>query len=103
MKKLINVFQFVIAMWISFVAVDAYCHWHFDVISPVELYQIDKERYEHNNPGEIGYMSFYEWQIDQDGKDKAIWNEVTLQITESFDPWFDRQTPADEVREHGQD
>ena len=102
MRKSLLYLQILVGCWTAFVAIDAYCHWHFEVINPVELYQIDKERYERNNPGELGYMSFYEWQIDQDSKDKAIWNEITHQICESFDPWYER-TPADETREHGQD
>ena len=102
MKKFVYVFQFIVAIWISFVAVDAYCHWHFDVINPAELYQIDKERYESAHPSELGYMSYYEWQIDQDNRQDALLNEIGHQICESFDPWYER-TPADETREHGQD
>jgi len=102
MNKFIYCLAFMVVALMLFITVDAYCHWHFDVINPVELYQIDKEKYEKEHPGELGYMTYYEWQIDQDGKDRALWNEITHQICESFDPWYER-TPADEVREHGQD
>lgn len=108
MKKLIYVAQAMILGWCCFVAVDAYCHWHFDFVSPVDLYQIDKEKFDEKNGGEMPYISFNEWKTNEDKKDRAIWQEIGYQCAESFDPWYDRNdhrdiSPAEAQMDHGRD
>jgi hypothetical protein len=86
-----------------FIAPHAYSHWHFDVISPVELYQIDKEQFDKKYGGEIAYMSYYEWQIDQDERQNDFLNEIGHQICESLDPWYERNDNPTENTERGRD
>ena len=86
-----------------FGSAEIYSHWHFEVINPAELYLIDKKEYDSRTGGEIPFMSIQEWQQDQDNRQKGLVNEITHQICESFDPWYERNDNPVENTERGRD
>ena len=71
-----------------FTAPHVYSNWHFDVINPVELYQIDKYEWERANPGEQAYMNYNEWQTIQNQRHDDWLNYLGDQCASCLDPWY---------------
>lgn len=68
-----------------------YSFFDFHVSDAYEHYELDRKDWERQNPGEISYMSYPEWQQRDDDQTRGFFNEFANQCAMSFDPWFEPQ------------
>ena len=82
-----------------FTAPHIYSHFHFEAVPLVEMYQSEKNKWEESHSFEERFMNYAEWIEHEEKRSENFWQECSYQITESFDPWFERP----DVTEKGRD
>jgi len=72
----------------------------FHISDGYEHYEMDRRDWERQNPGEIAYMSFGEWQQKEDEHFRGCFESICNECASVFDPWHE---PARFDRDFGRD